>query len=137
MEICFFCDLPSANVLGTPRREHKCLRFRQNFFSDPNLNERKSPKADVPKVRLRLSANKTWGESVQMYLVLTKSRLVFMETSLVLFRRSFLFRSTNRNWSARRGISPQKWPSNNLFPMETCLCHRCFLLLQWFPMENK
>lgn len=81
--------------------------FRQNIFSRLKLNERKSPKADVLKVRLGLSANKTWGESVQMYLVLKKGRLVFMETSVVLFRRSFLFWSTNRNWSAQRGISPE------------------------------
>ena len=73
--------------------------FRQNIFSRLKLNERKSPKADVLKVRLGLSANKTWGESVQMYLVLTESRLVIMKTSVVLFRRSFLCRSTNRNWS--------------------------------------
>ena len=137
MEICFFCDLLSANVFGTPRGGGKCRFFRPDIFSRPKLNERKSLKADVPKVRLGLSANKTWGESVQMYLVLTKSRLVFMETSVVLFRRSFLFRSTNRNWSTRRGTSPQKWPPDNLFPLETCLCRRRFLLLQWFPMENK
>lgn len=105
----FFCDLPSANVFGTPRGRGKChLFFRQNIFSRLKFNERKSPKADVLKVRLGLSANNL-GESVQMYLVLKKSRLVFMETSVVLFRRSFLFRSTNRNWSAQRGISPEKW----------------------------
>ena len=47
-----------------------------------------------------------------MYLVLKKSRLVFMETSVVLFRRSFLFRSTNRNWSGQRGISPENNTDN-------------------------
>ena len=104
--------------------------FRQHIFSRLKLNERKSPKADVLKVRLGLSANKTWGESVQMYLVLKKGRLVFMETSVVLFRRSFLFRSTNRNWSAQRGISPEKWPPTNLFPLEICLCRARLLLLQ-------
>lgn len=111
-------------------RRDKCHFFRQNIFSRSNLNERKSPKADVPKVKLGLSANKTWGESVQMYLVLTESRLVIMKTSVVLFRRSFLFRSTNRNWSAQRGISPRKWSPDNLFPLEICLCRTRLLLLQ-------
>ena len=136
MEICVFCDLPSANVFGTPRGGGKC-RFLEKYILSTESQREKKPESSVPKVRLGLSANKTWGESVQMYLVLTKSRLFFMETSVVLFRRSFLFRSTNRNWSARRGTSPQKWTPDNLFPLETCLCRRRFLLLQWFPMENK
>ena len=87
----FFCDLPSANVFGTPRGEGQMPFLGKNIFSRPKLNERKSLKADVPKVRLGLSANKTWEESVQMYLVLTKGPLVFMETSVVLFHWSFLF----------------------------------------------
>lgn len=37
--------------------------FRQNIFSRLKLNERKSPKADVLKVRLYLAANKTWEKA--------------------------------------------------------------------------
>lgn len=133
-----FFEIYSPLMYSVRREEGaNAIFFRQNIFSRQKLNERKSPKADVLKVRLGLSAHKTWGESVQMYLVLTKSRLVIMKTSVVLFRRSFLFRSTNQNWSARRGISPRKWSPDNLFPLEICLCRTRCLSLQWFPMENK
>ena len=126
-----FFEIYSPLMYSVRREEGaNAIFFSAKYMLSTEPNERKSPKADVPKVRLRLSANKTWGESVQMY-------LVFMETSVVLFRRSFLFRSTNRNWSAQRGISPEKWPSTNLFPLEICLCRTRCLSLQWFPMENK
>ena len=65
--------------------------FRQNIFSRPNLNERKSPKADVLKVRLGLSANKTWGESVQMYLVLKKVALFLWKLPSFCFVGHFSF----------------------------------------------
>ena len=110
-------------LMYSVRREEgaNAIFFRQNIFSRQKLNERKSPKADVPESEARPLCQQNLGESVQMYLVLKKSRLVFMETSVVLFRRSFLFRSTNRNWSAQRGISPEKCPPTNLFPLEICL----------------
>ena len=75
--------------------------FSTKYILSTESQREKKPESRRAESELRLSANKTWGESVQMYLVLTKSRLVFMETSLVLFRRSFLFRSTNQNWSAQ------------------------------------
>ena len=46
--------------------------FRQNICSRLKLNERKSPKADVLKVRLGLSANKTWEKACKCTLFLSK-----------------------------------------------------------------
>ena len=137
MEIYFFCDLLSPNVFGTPRGGGKCHLFSAKYILSTEAQREKKPESRRTESEARPLCQQNLGESVQMYLVLKKSCLVFMETSVVLFRRSFLFRSTNRNWSAQRGISPEKWPSTNLFPLEICLCRTRCLSLQWFPMENK
>ena len=114
MEIYFFCDLLSPNVFGTPRGGGKCHLFSAKYILSTEAQREKKPESRRTESEARPLCQQNLGESVQMY-------LVFMETSVVLFRRSFLFRLTNRNWSAQRGISPEKWPSTNLFPLEICL----------------
>lgn len=133
----FFFVICPPLMCSVRREEGQMPFFSTKYILSTEAQREKKPESRRTESETRPLCQQNLGVSVQMYLVLKKSRLVFMETSVVLFRRSFLFRSTNRNWSAQRGISPEKWPSTNLFPLEICLCRTRCLSLQWFPMENK
>lgn len=133
-----FFEIYSPLMYSVRREEGaNAIFFSAKYMFSSEAQREKKPESRRTESEARPLCQQNLGESVQMYLVLKKSCLVFMETSVVLFRRSFLFRLTNRNWSAQRGISPEKWSSTNLFPLEICLCRTRCLLLQWFPMENK